>query len=99
VFTGSYIKADEAHRIGLANKVVEPDQLMDTAKEMMNTIFAKSPIGVKYGKVAINKGLDMDINNAFELETSFAGLCFSTEDQTEGMNAFVEKRAAKFSNK
>lgn len=99
VFTGAYIKADEAHRIGLANKVVEQDKLMDTAKEMMNTIFTKSPIGVKYGKVAINKGLDMDINNAFELETSFAGLCFSTEDQTEGMNAFVEKRAAKFSNK
>lgn len=99
VFTGTYIKADEAYRIGLANKVVAHEQLLDAAKEMMSTILTKSPIGVKYGKVAINKGLDMDLKNALELETSFAGLCFSTEDQKEGMNAFVEKRAAEFSNK
>ena len=99
VFTAAYIKADEAYRIGLANKVVEPEALMDATKEMMATILTKSPIGVKYGKVAVNKGLDMDLKNALELETSFAGLCFSTEDQKEGMNAFVEKRAAEFKNK
>jgi enoyl-CoA hydratase len=99
IFTTDYIKAEEAEKIGLANKVVAQDTLMDEAKAMMKKILTKAPIAIKYGKVAINKGLDLDLKNALELEKDLVGLCFATEDQKEGMAAFVEKREATFSCK
>ncbi|MDK2867352.1 MAG: enoyl-CoA hydratase [Clostridiales bacterium] len=99
IFTTDYIKAEEAEKIGLANKVVAQDTLLDEAKAMMKKILSKAPLAIKYGKVAINKGLDLDLKNALELEKDLVGLCFATDYQKEGMAAFVEKRDATFSSK
>lgn len=99
IYTCSMIKADEALRIGLVNKVVELENLMDEAKKMANLIIANAPIAVKLCKDAINKGMQVDIDSAIEIEAIDFGKCFSTEDQKEGMNAFIEKRTKNFSNK
>lgn len=99
IFTADYIKAEAAEKIGLANKVSAQDELLEDAKAMMTVIIGKAPLAIKYAKVAVNKGLDLDLKNALELEKDLVGLCFATEDQKEGMAAFVEKRAAEFNCK
>jgi enoyl-CoA hydratase len=92
IYTAKNIKADEALRIGLVNKVVEPGELMNTAKELANTIAKNAPIAVKLSKQAINRGIQCDIDTALSFESEAFGECFSTEDQTDAMTAFVEKR-------
>lgn len=99
IFSTDMIDAEEAHRIGLANKVYEPEELMDKARELANKIMSKSPVGVRLAKAAINNGLNMDTESAYNYETDLFALCFSTEDQLEGMNAFVDKRKADFKDK
>lgn len=92
IFTAKNIKADEALRIGLVNKVVEPGELMDTAKDLANIIASKAPIAVKLSKQAINRGFQCDIDTALSFESEAFGECFSTEDQKDAMTAFVEKK-------
>ncbi|MCQ4725175.1 enoyl-CoA hydratase-related protein [Anaerotignum faecicola] len=99
IFTARQVKADEALRIGLVNKVVEPEELMSAAKEMMNTILSKAPIAIAMCKVAINRGKEMDLDDALELERDVTGLLFSTADKTEGVDAFLNKRKAEFTGK
>ena len=99
IYTCSMIKADEALRIGLVNKVVPLDTLMEEAKNMANTIIANAPIAVKLCKDAINRGMQVDIDEAIEIEAGDFGKCFATEDQKEGMAAFIERRDKNFSNK
>ncbi|MGG5460120.1 short-chain-enoyl-CoA hydratase [Clostridium sp. B9] len=99
IFSTDMIDAEEAHRIGLANKVYESEELMDKARELANKIMMKSPVGVRLAKAAINNGLNMDTESAYNYEADLFGLCFSTEDQVEGMSAFVEKRKADFQDK
>lgn len=99
IYTCATIRADEALRIGLVNKVVPLESLMDEAKAMANTIIANAPIAVKLCKDAINRGMQVDIDRAIEIEAEDFGKCFATEDQKEGMTAFIEKRAKNFSNK
>lgn len=96
IFTGKKISAAQALEFGLVNKVVDSESLMAEALEMMNEILKVSPIGVKYAKLAINKGMDMDIMNAIEFEKDLVGLAFATEDKEEGMAAFLEKRKPEF---
>lgn len=92
VFTGVTIDANEALRIGLVNKVVAADKLMEEAMEMANTIVKKSQLAVRYAKTAINRGIETDIETGTAIEKDLFGLCFATEDQKEGMLAFLEKR-------
>jgi enoyl-CoA hydratase len=99
IFTAGIIKADEALRIGLVNKVVEPEALMEEAKGLANTIAAQAPIAVKLAKVSLNKGMQCDIDSAIAYESEVFGECFATEDQTEGMSAFLEKRDKSFKNR
>lgn len=99
IYTGRFIKANEAKEIGLVNKVVPCESLLEEAIKMMNIIKSKAPLAVKYSKVAINKGINLDLNNALELEKDIVGLTFATSDKDEGMNAFLEKREANFKNK
>lgn len=99
IFTGDQIDAAEAYRIGLVNKVVSPDALLTTAKEMARKIMSRGQIAVKLSKAAINEGLDTDFESGQAYEAEVFGLCFATADQKEGMNAFVEKRQAKFTGK
>ncbi|MDF2501537.1 MAG: Crotonyl-CoA hydratase [Anaerosporomusa subterranea] len=99
LFTGDMVDAAEAYRIGLVNKVVPADQLMDKAKEMAKRIMSRAPIAVQLCKAAVNEGMDMDQDSAVAYEAEVFGLCFATTDQTEGMGAFVEKRKANFTGK
>lgn len=99
LFTGDMIDAAEAYRIGLANRVVPAEQLMDTAKELAQKIMSRAPVAVQLCKAAVNEGMDMDQDSAVAYEAEVFGLCFATADQTEGMSAFVEKRKASFTGK
>ena len=100
IYTCDMIKAEEAYRIGLVNKVVPLENLMDEAKAMANKIIANAPIAVKYCKDAINRGMQVDIDQAILIEAEDFGKCFASEDQTEGMTAFLERRSEKnFQNK
>ncbi|MEG1257288.1 short-chain-enoyl-CoA hydratase [Clostridium sp.] len=99
IYTCEMINAEEALRIGLVNKVVEQDMLIDEAKAMATKIAKNAPIAVRQCKAAINRGLQMDIDSAVLYEAEAFGICFATEDQKEGMTAFVEKRDKNFKNR
>lgn len=99
VFTADAIDAPEALRIGLANRVVPLDRLIETATEMAKKIAAKGPTAVRFAKSCINRGLDADLatGNAYEIEAF--GLCFATPEAREGTKAFLEKRKANWSKR
>ncbi len=99
IYTADIIDAAEAYRIGLVNKVAEPEALMDEAMKMANKIASKAPIAVRYSKEAINTGMQTDIDSAIAIEANLFGLCFASEDQKEGMGAFLNKTAPEFKNK
>lgn len=99
IYTGEIIKADEALRIGLVNKVVALEELMNEAKDMANKIMVNAPIAVRLCKDAINRGMQVGMDEAIMIEAEDFGKCFSTEDQTEGMTAFMERREKNFQNK
>ncbi|MFZ7103405.1 MAG: short-chain-enoyl-CoA hydratase [Peptococcaceae bacterium] len=96
IFAGEMIDAPEAYRIGLVNKVYEPEKLLTKARELAHKILNKGPVAVSLAKTAINTGLNMDDESAYKYEAEVFGLCFSTMDQKEGMTAFLEKRKAEF---
>lgn len=92
IYSASNIKAEEAHRIGLVNAVYPQEELMDMAKKLANKIARNAPIAVRACKSAMNEGLDVDMDKAIVVEEKAFGSCFETEDQVEGMKAFLEKR-------
>lgn len=99
IYTCDIIGAADAHRIGLVNHVVPEDQLLDFCKAMAGRIASKGQIAVRLCKAAIDQGLEMDVDKGMAYEAEIFGLCFATEDQKEGMTAFVEKRKASFTGK
>lgn len=99
LFTGDMIDAAEACKIGLANKVVAAEELMNVAKVMAQKIMSRAPIAVQVCKSAVNEGLDVDLESGIAYEAEVFGLCFATDDQKEGMTAFVEKRKPNFIGK
>ena len=99
IFTGKAIRADEALRIGLVNAVYEPEELMEKAIEMAQKMIKNAPLAIKYAKECINESYDLIAEDAIELENTNFGKCFATEDQKEGMSAFLEKREAVFRGK
>lgn len=92
VLTGEMISAERAYEIGLVNRVVPQAGLMDTAREIARKILAKGPVAVRSAKDAMNRGLDLDLQNACALEANAFAVVFSTGDRAEGMTAFLEKR-------
>lgn len=94
IFTGKNIKAEEAYRIGLVNKIAEPQELMNVCLNMATQICSNGSYALSLSKSAINLGLDMDIKSGIELEANLFGLTFSSPDKQEGMTAFLEKRKA-----
>ena len=96
ILTGDRIKADEAERIGLVNRVVPADQLMTVAEEMARTIARRGPLAVRAAIEAVMSGSDMPFEEGQFLEATLFGLLASTEDMKEGMGAFLEKRTAEF---
>ncbi|MDU5082396.1 short-chain-enoyl-CoA hydratase [uncultured Tissierella sp.] len=96
IFTCDIISAEEAYRIGLVNKVVPGQELMTSAIEMANKILSKSQLAIRYANAAINRGIETDLDTGMAIEKDLFGLCFATEDQKEGMGAFLEKRTPNY---
>jgi enoyl-CoA hydratase len=96
ILTGEMIAAEEAFRIGLANRVVPQDQLLDTARALLATILANGPLALGAAIESATRGLEMDLDDALALEANLFGLLSATADMREGMRAFLEKRAAEF---
>lgn len=92
IFTCKTFNAEEALRIGLINAIYEPEELMTQAMVMAQKMVANAPLALKYAKECINESYDMYADDAIELESKNFGHCFATQDQKEGMAAFLEKR-------
>lgn len=97
--SGEMITAEEAARIGLVNRVVEPAELMATCEGVAKKIIEKAPLAVKYCMEAIERGMEMPLEEGLFLEATLFGLCAATEDMREGTRAFLEKRPAQFKGK
>ncbi|MCL1919130.1 MAG: enoyl-CoA hydratase-related protein [Peptococcaceae bacterium] len=96
LYTGEIIGAQEALRIGLVNAVTSPEDLMDEVMKVAQKVAAQGQVAVRLCKDAVHEGMQTDIDRGMALESNMFGLCFASEDQTEGMKAFVEKRKAQF---
>lgn len=96
LFTGDQISAEEALRIGLINTIFAKEELLDETLKMAEKIASRAPVAVRLCKSAVNEGMDTNLDTATALEAEKFALCFSTQDQKEGMQAFVEKRKADF---
>jgi Enoyl-CoA hydratase/carnithine racemase len=92
IFTNDMIDAQEAYRIGLANKVVPLAELLPYCKEVAAKIMTQGTYVTSLAKAAINLGLDTDLQSGLNYEAELFGLSFSTADKKEGMTAFLEKR-------
>jgi enoyl-CoA hydratase len=99
VLTGEMITAQRAYEIGLVNRVVPRADLMNAAREVAAKILSKGPFAVRLAKMAMNRGLDLDLSNACALEANAFVVGFSSADRVEGMTAFLEKRKAAFTGK
>lgn len=97
--TGDMISAEEALRLGLVQKVVPHEQLLDEAKQLAAQLAKKAPIAMAYIKKAINLGTEENLQAGLQLEAALFGLSFDTEDRNEGMSAFLEKRKPHFRGK
>jgi len=96
ILTADVINADEAVAIGLVNKVVAEEELAAEAEAMAKTLTIKGPIALRYAKEAVNKGLDLTLEQGLRLEADLYFLLHATEDRTEGIRAFLEKRPPQF---
>ena len=92
IYAATNVKAEEAYRIGLVNAVYPLEELIPAAKKLAGKIAKNAPIAVRACKKAINEGLDAVMDEAIVIEEKLFGSCFETEDQREGMGAFLEKR-------
>jgi enoyl-CoA hydratase len=99
VLTGDFIDAQEAFRIGLVNRVVPHDELMENAMALAKKIASRPPLAVKYGKEAVNRSQEGDAASGYALESYLHALACTTEDKKEGVAAFLEKRKGKFKGK
>lgn len=96
LFTGDIIDAYEAYRIGLVNKVAPGEEFKNTVWNVAEKIISRAEVAVKLCKAAVNVGLNMELESGIAYEAEAFGLCFATDDQKEGMTAFLEKRKALF---
>ena len=99
IFSGKAIRADEALRIGLVNEVVPQADLLNRALELASQIAANAPLAVSAAKLCINTCFDMPAEEAIAFENRAFGLCFNTQDQKNGMRAFLEKGKCEFMGK
>lgn len=99
LMTGETIDAAEAYRLGLVNRVVAADALIQAATEMLRQILANGPLAVAACIEAVGLGLDMPLDGALAMEAAHFGLLAATSDMREGTTAFLEKRPAEFKGK
>ena len=96
ILTGEPISAEEAHRIGLVNRIVPQAELVAEARKLAATILENGPVAVALCLDAVHRGLEMPLNEALRWEAAHFGLSCATEDIREGTQAFLEKRKARF---
>jgi enoyl-CoA hydratase/carnithine racemase len=96
ILTGESLDAIDAYKIGLVNKVVPPEGLLQTVKNMGQAMASKASLALKYAKEAIHEGLDLTLEQGLRLEADLYFLLQTTEDRTEGVRAFLEKRHPQF---
>jgi enoyl-CoA hydratase len=99
VITGDFIDAQEAYRIGLVNKVVPDEELMEATMALAKKIASRPPLAVKYAKEAVNRSQEGDAISGYALESYLHALTCTTEDKKEGVAAFLEKRKGEFKGK
>jgi len=94
--TGRTVKADEALLWGLVSEVLPGDELLQRAKNILLGLVKLGPLALKSVMSVIDRGYDLSLDDAFELEATHFGLCCATQDKNEGTKAFLEKRTAEF---
>lgn len=99
IFTGELISADEAFRMGLVNQVVPAADLLATTNGLACRMMEKGAVALSMAKRAIDQGMDLPIDQGLETEAHAFALCFATEDKTEGVRAFLEKRQPRFTGR
>ena len=99
VLTGDMFGAEEAHRVGVLNRIFAPEELEEKTTKMVKTMLSRGPLALQFGMEAISRGQDMSQRDGETLETEYFGKASVTEDMREGMAAFVEKRRAEFHGK
>jgi enoyl-CoA hydratase len=98
LFTGRKVKADEAFAMGLADRLAEPEELMEVATALMKQILKNAPIAVKVCKQLVNQGVEKSLADGLVMEAELNGMLAETEDAKEGVRAFFEKRSPVFRN-
>lgn len=99
LMTADFITADEAHRLGIVNRVVPADKLMDEAHALADRILKRAPLAVEMAKQIVADGLDAPLPTAISLETGMTATLYATDDAREGIAAFVEKRPPVFTGR
>jgi enoyl-CoA hydratase len=94
--TGRFIKAEEALQYGLVTHLFEPEALLENAKALLKNITVLAPLAIRSVMEVIDRGYELSLEEALHLEAVHFGLTAATNDKNEGVNAFLEKRAAKF---
>jgi len=96
ILTGEKINAEEALRVGLVNRVVEPEQLIEVTRKTASVIASRGPLAVMFAKEAVSRGTNVPLSDGLAIEADLFGLVSSTKDMKEGMRAFLDKRAPDF---
>jgi len=99
LLSGNMLSAKRAFEIGLVNRVVAENELLDKGKELLNTILSKGPLAVRYVLEAVNRGQDLPLPEAINLEADYFAMACASEDMQEGTGAFLEKRTPQFKGK
>jgi enoyl-CoA hydratase len=99
ILLGETVDASEAHQIGLVHRVIPPDELMPVVMEIARNMAAKSAVPLAYAKEAIHKGMDLTLEQGLRFEADLYYLIHTTEDRTEGIEAFRQKRRPQFKGK
>ena len=96
ILTGGIFTAEEAHRVGVVNRIFPPEELEAGTTELVQAMLSVAPIALRFGMQAIARGWDMPQSEGEHIETEYFGKASVTEDMREGMAAFLEKRVAQF---
>jgi enoyl-CoA hydratase len=99
VLTGEPVRAVDAERMGLVNRVVPAGTHLDEAKRLARLIAARPPLAVRLGKEAVNQAMEVGLGPGLEFERKLFYLLFASEDKREGMRAFLEKRPGRFTGR
>ena len=99
ILSGRFLTAEEAERAGLVARVVGPDAWLDEAKSVAREIASKGPVAQRLAKEAVNRAFDTTLDHGLEHERRLLYLAFASEDASEGLTAFGEKRPPEFKGK